>query len=300
MNEQDQKDLISAVAHFLKKQRRNYYISTKAVLKYLRNKKRFANLDEVILLQVLLDDTSAERSPIHKSLYPRGDGFDYWWGHADRIWKDRVPYIPDRDELRKFLSQQEGSRLSDLGWSFFVSYNYKDIKKILRIRSELVRRGYGAWIAHVENKEENEAIAFVGQFLPRLDFYLLYLSRNSLSSRWVHQEFQIATTRNQKPILVVFDGTDGPLLDLIALSMEHEEQNDPAVMKLMEALFPESKTSITRIKQNLQPFLQAIKELLSEVAATTVYPMPAKIEQGIVTLLKIRTLDEALAALHDA
>ena len=81
--------------------------------------------------------------------------------------------------------------------------------------------------------------------------------------------------------------------------MEHEEQNDPVVMKLMEALFPESKTSITRIKQNLQPFLQAIKELLSEVAATTVYPMPAKIEQGIVTLLKIRTLDEALAALHD-
>jgi hypothetical protein len=208
-------------------------------------------------------------------------------------------YIPDKKELYQAITKEGSYELSKLGWTFFVSYNHNDIKKVLILRRELFKRGYGAWIAHAENREEREALDFVGRHMQRQNYFLLYLSRNSLLSRWVRTEYDIVTVKYHKPTLLVFDGADHDLLNLLAFFMEHEDQQ-ATLLEASTKVFSSEIPSVGRdwLDAVVQPFLHRIKRLLDQVTATTAYPFPSAIEQRVIVSLKIRTLDVALSALH--
>lgn len=77
----------------------------------------------------------------------------------------------------------------------FLSHNHADKPFARRLATDLARHGAGVWIDEVEIGIGDSLIERIGHGITTSDFLAVVLSKNSVASRWVTEEVEIALTQ---------------------------------------------------------------------------------------------------------
>lgn len=169
------------------------------------------------LEDALLDHARSPERVVRYSFFPARKTLDLLWGHVRNIRDFGTlpdPFLELRPEFLAEVGEFEPCDLSDDAIWCFLSHNFRDLDQVRELRTELIARGYGVWIAEAEILEGAMITQAVQEGLERADRFVLYVTRRSLGSRWVLKEASVAVNRWKLPPTVVIDGGDGELVEL--------------------------------------------------------------------------------------
>lgn len=174
------------------------------------------------VLETLLHERMAA-GKIRYSQFPGRQPLDLLWGHRDKVgdleelWDTHL----NADELRKKVGEFKDFELAkDAEW-IFLSHSFVDVDAVRIQRDDLFQRGYGVWIAETGILEGDSIVDRVQAGLIRSDRFAFFATRDSLSSRWVLKEADVAR-RWTKPPTVIVDREDEPVRKLFRLWVETE------------------------------------------------------------------------------
>jgi len=98
----------------------------------------------------------------------------------------------------------------------FISHNSKDKPMARQLARDLKRRGVPVWIDEAEIKLGDSLLTKIQEGIDLVDYLVVLISRNSISSAWVNKEVEIAMTKEiaGKPVkgcVVLMDDVELPL-----------------------------------------------------------------------------------------
>jgi hypothetical protein len=135
-------------------------------------------------------------------------------------WRDsRGYFVPDKDivadrlstlkriasSLANLVDDIEGNSKQKPKGTFFISYSHKDTAIADRITSDLREKGYDVW-RDIEQIHVGESIRQALEAgIEHSTFLLVLLSKNSVTSSWVHDEIDMAVTleKEEKQIILL-------------------------------------------------------------------------------------------------
>lgn len=82
--------------------------------------------------------------------------------------------------------------------SCFISYSSKDHPFAQRLHADLQRRSVRCWFAPEDLKIGDKIRSGIDESIPKYEKLLLILSQNSISSRWVEKEVEVALEHEEK------------------------------------------------------------------------------------------------------
>ena len=77
----------------------------------------------------------------------------------------------------------------------FISYSQKDRQFVERLAGDLKKLNLGVWVDFVEIKIGDSLLERIEEGLQTVDYVIAVLSQNSISSKWVKKEINVALTR---------------------------------------------------------------------------------------------------------
>lgn len=294
LNQECKQQIIIAVTRFLEKHRGFFYPAGK-ILRDLHRLAVLKDVSESILDRILLEHEQADSAQIIQSQRPLGRGFNHWWTYASGLRSGGVKDY-DRERIKNTALAYEPNPNGLTQYSFFISYNSADLDVAVSLREALRSRGYGGFIAHVENRSQTDAIDFVGSQLPKHDYYSALLSMNSLMSDWVRHEWRVAREEHKKPCLLVLNGRDEAFIDILADVADSQLHLTVFQDELLRRLsMAQSKENRKWVQATVLPFLSEIKEQCKTAEAAVCWQPVKKPTPTLVNSLHLQSLDEALA-----
>jgi hypothetical protein len=290
-SQERKQQIVNTVAGFLKRNRKFFYTSG-LILRRLRHHPPLQGISESMLDRILLEHEQTQVPLIIQSRRPLGKGLDHWW-KASRGWK---PTWPLDEGIKKATSRYRPDAYAGTRHSFFISYTSTDLDVALSFRDALNARGYGGFIAHVENNNSTDAIEFVRRYLPPHDYYVTCLSISAIKSAWVREEWYVVRDELKKPCLILLNGRDEALLEVLAnvddSQLHHIIEQDKLLSRL---LMDQSKDNRKWARATLIPFLREVREEATMAGATLCWPPVKKLAATFVKSWHIRSFDDTLA-----
>ena len=146
---------------------------------------------------------------VRYSSFPAKKSLDLLWGHVLLVGELKTLPNITLDTEHEYYDPCDVSE--DAPWCF-LSHSYRDLKTVLDIRDKLLAWGYGVWIFEAEISEQARIHDEVQEGLNRSQIFVVYVSRQSLGSRWVLKEMLVAfNTEHLKPYVVI-NGSDQELI----------------------------------------------------------------------------------------
>jgi hypothetical protein len=146
----------------------------------------------------------------------------------------------------------------------FISYSHTDKSKVDPIVTHLVRAGYNVWQDERRLFAGDALVPELSKAISEADFYLVFLSKNSVNSPYVQYELTNAMTlqitKNRPRVLPVrLDESEVPTIleGFMYIRMESTEQTITSILKTMEQM----NFSISRSKNE--------SELIQEIRMTS-------------------------------
>jgi len=153
--------------------------------------------------------------------------------------------------------------------SIFLSHSHTDKPFARRLASDLRRYGHIVWIDEAEIKVGDSLIEKIRDGIDRVEYVLAIISENSISSRWVQKELDLASNREiEEDRVVVLPAIlndvelPGFLKGKCYADFRRETNYNDSLARLLERLGPStSSPSLTDPeKADLQRQLNALKE----------------------------------------
>lgn len=88
--------------------------------------------------------------------------------------------------------------------NIFFSHSHKDYEKVIQIAKHLVAQGFSPWLAETHVQQGSSINEEIIDAMEDSQVFLLFLSTNSLNSRWAGKEYGKAASR-KIPIFVIAD-----------------------------------------------------------------------------------------------
>jgi hypothetical protein len=89
----------------------------------------------------------------------------------------------------------------DSAYRVFISYSYKDRSFVNKFAADLKSRAVDIWIDQYEILPGESIRRALEDAIERIDIFLLVLSPNSISSRWVQEELDMIIGK-EEPVLI--------------------------------------------------------------------------------------------------
>ena len=128
----------------------------------------------------------------------------------------------------------------------FLSHNSKDKRFARQLAAELSGNGVRVWIDEAEMRAGDSLLRKIGEGIQRADFLGVVLSPNSIASRWVQKEVEVAATmeiegHGPKVIPILYKDCEIPvfLRDKLYADFRNRSMFQHSLMKLLDAVFPE-------------------------------------------------------------
>jgi hypothetical protein len=163
------------------------------------------------LENALLTHTKESGRKVRYSFFPARKSLDLLWGHIDVV--HDASQLPDPHLESEFGDFEPCNVPEDRIWCF-LSHSFCDLPQVKEIYDYLRERGYGVWLAEAEVLTGMMIHKAVKQGLELCDRFVLYASKNSLGSRWVHKEGLRAIEHWGMQVTVIVDGRDDDLRSL--------------------------------------------------------------------------------------
>ncbi len=238
----------------------------------------------------LLEHAKQPERRIRYSFFPARKTLDLLWGHVANIGEfGALPDVllqPDHELQAQLANMTTPDLAEDAPWCF-LSHSFRDLATVLRLREELVGRGYGVWIAETEIQLGAMITDAVQSGLREADVLAVYLSNRSIVSRWVLKETGVAVHQWKLPPVVVIDGRSSELVELFAAWLKGADDWEAQVRDTMAALldtdhFEQAATNVSQL------VVGALAEVPSELRFVVAFP--ASPQRGASDF---HTLDEA-------
>jgi len=150
---------------------------------------------------LLIAHSRSRERVLRYSSFPAKKSLDLLWGHVSLVAELKTLPNITLDKAHEFYDPCEVP--DDATWCF-LSHSHRDLKPVLDIRDKLLARGYGVWIFEAEIAEQARITDEVQYGLNRSQIFIVYVSRQSLGSRWVLNEMLVAfNSEHLKPYVVV-------------------------------------------------------------------------------------------------
>ncbi|MCP4451523.1 MAG: TIR domain-containing protein [Planctomycetes bacterium] len=190
------------------------------------------------LENALLAHTQASGRQVRYSFFPARKSLDLLWGHVDVVHEAR--HLPDAHLETEFGDFESCDVSEDRIWCF-LSHSFHDLPQVKVIYDYLIDRKYGVWLAEAEVLTGMMIVKAVQEGLELCDRFVLYASRNSLGSRWVHKEGLQAIERWGMQVTVIVDGRDDEVRELFADWIEDrwDDLLEERVAKLVADVHPD-------------------------------------------------------------
>ena len=214
----DTKRAITLVAELLERSQTYPWKTAKYLCEKLRQDYN-CQVDQTKLEQALIKHAQTPARQIRYSFFPARKTLDLLWGHVRQVNDFDVLPDPHLDPDQSFIDAVgvfgPCNIPNNAPWCF-LSHNFRDLDVVRNIRTELISRGYGVWIAEAEIFHGEMITHKVQEGLERADRFIVYMSRRSLGSRWVLKEAGVDINRWHLPPTIILDGTDPKLCELFA------------------------------------------------------------------------------------
>lgn len=170
--------------------------------------KRDVRISAYELEAALLREAERDGRKVRYSIYPGRRTLDLIWGHVDHVgdmgYLPRPTLEPDPDLAGQLGEITPCSVAQGAPWCF-LSHNFRDVRTALAVRTELIARGYGVWLAETEILHGEMITSSVQDGLKRSDRFVVLMTVNALASRWVLKESGVAIRQLATPPVVVVD-----------------------------------------------------------------------------------------------
>lgn len=145
----------------------------------------------------------------------------------------------------------------------FLSHNHKDKAKVRMVANRLINKGVKVWIDEAEIKTGDSLINKISEGIRNMEFLIAFISKNSINSKWVEEELEIAKTLEikGKPVRILPVLLDQVDLPLFLMTKKYEDLSNPDM------------------------FERGIENILNAIG------IPYRIEAHLVNLHKFRFLD---------
>jgi len=174
-------------------------------------RKKGCYIEPKTLEKALIDHSRLPNRKVRYSFFPARKTLDLLWGHV-RVVND-FDHLPD-PALEQHVGEFEPCHVPKNATWCFLSHNFLDLQVVLKIRDELLARAYGVWLAEAEILLGEMITHSVQKGLDLSDRFIVYITRNSLGSRWVLKESLVAIKHWHIPPTVIVDGNDPQLMAL--------------------------------------------------------------------------------------
>jgi hypothetical protein len=165
---------------------------------------RGCHISKEKLEDLLIAYTQTPNRKIRYSSFPAKRTLDLLWGHVSLI--GELPILPNVDLETAHEYYDPCDVPVKTPWCF-LAHSHHDLKIVLEIRDKLLARGYGAWIYEGEVPKKARITDEVQRGLAQCTIFIVYMSRRSLTSRWVLKETIVAfNTKHLQPFVVVDAG----------------------------------------------------------------------------------------------
>jgi hypothetical protein len=153
-----------------------------------------------------------------------------------------------------------------------VSYSHKDRDTVKLVASTLSRRGCDVWQDTDKLMGGDRIIPKISQALTETDFYLIFVSQDSVKSQYVIFELNMAISlyvRKGKPIIIpiILDGTPAPdmLEGMKYIKFESFTQATDEIMRTISITYPSQVTVMEeRVEQKQELILSSFSFYLCE------------------------------------
>jgi hypothetical protein len=203
----DNKRALRIVSEILANRQERYAWKT---AKYLSKQlgRRGCHISKEKLEDLLIDHTQTPNREIRYSIFPAKKSLDLLWGHVSLIGELRTLPNVDLDTEHEYYDPSDVP--ADAPWCF-LSHSHRNLKTVLEIRDKLRARNYGAWLFEAEISEQARITEEVKKGLAQSQIFIVYMSRQSLMSRWVLKETLVAFNNEYLEPFVVVDAGDREL-----------------------------------------------------------------------------------------
>lgn len=271
---------LELVSEILAKSKRYPWKTAKYLSRKLREKG--CRIDPETLEQALIDHARLSDRKVRYSFFPARKTLDLLWGHVRVVNDfDRLPAPALEQHVGEF---EPCSVPPDASWCF-LSHNFQDLQTVIKIRDELLTRGYGVWLAEAEILLGDMITHSVQEGLDLSDRFIVYLTRNSLGSRWVLKETIVAINHWHLPPIVLVDGNDPPLIALFQDWLEAKWEYNSLGNRIDTLLLDASKEPAATMLPDL--LVAGLDSVPQQDRTVVIYPDP-----GQVVSPDFRSLDE--------
>ncbi len=189
------------------RQERFAWKTAKYLSKQLRE--RGCTIGKKQLEDLLVAHSRSRKRVVRYSSFPAKKSLDLLWGHVSLV--DELEGLPSITLDTEHELYDPCDVPENAPWCF-LSHSHGDLNPVLDIRDKLLSRGYGVWIFEAEISEQVKITHEVQQGLSRSQMFIAYVSRQSLSSRWVLKEMLVAFNAEHLKPYVVINGSDRELI----------------------------------------------------------------------------------------
>ena len=165
------------------------------------------DLDEDSTKKLLLAHMTEAREEdsipkIRYSNLPNKRTLEVLWGAVDhpKVGMRSTKPLQQSDPIDTSLGIED---LTDA--NIFFSHSHKDYDKVIQIATHLVNHEFSPWLAETHLQQGDFINEKIIEAMEESQVFLLFLSSNSLNSRWTGKEYGKAASR-EIPILVIVDG----------------------------------------------------------------------------------------------
>jgi len=237
--------------------------------------------------KVLIRHSKSSNNIIRQSYYPSKKSLDILWGSIDVVGKQiDLPNLERGDEpTPKNIMNFDKNTV----W-FFLSHNQKDLhytKKIKRKIESNVTTNFAIWTHEVEIPHEEIIIHYVRNAIRDCDYFISYVTRQSIGSLWVQKEAYMA----KNPIIII-DGSDDELLNIF---LNWEKKWSPE-LDLVTELANKMKKGNKWTKRS-KDFMYRLDEFMKSSNQIVAFPYPKDDSKTKGKSLKILSLDEFIGKL---
>lgn len=245
---------------------------------------------------ILIAHSKLPNRKIRYSYYPSKKTLDVLWGHMASVGSQKN--LPELDSIDEPLPQDEpDAQVNEQSPWFFISHNSRDLKQVLELKKLLSNKKYGAWIFEAEIPQHGQIASNVQEAIANCQYFMVYVSGNSIGSLWVQKEFEQAKRgKHIKPFIVV-DGADQALLALFENWKDQwPPERDETKQFCIQAAEKIGLETGSRWAGRSEEFMNSLREYVSATKCIAGYPMPQREwNNKELELLTIEVLLERIA-----
>lgn len=135
---------------------------------------------------------------IRYSSLPSKKTLEVLWGHIDHVGQRKLLDIKKTDVADDSLEIDPEVKYADV----FISHSFKDYVDVIKIAKLLQSRNIKPWLAETHIQQGEHIHEEVINALGRTKYLILFLSENSLLSRWTGKEYLYAVSKGIQVIVI--------------------------------------------------------------------------------------------------